>query len=170
MELKTLLQEQIEREYEYLSDQEVGSEEYNNSMKRLNTLEDKLADLKKAETEASIKEKQLEEERKKHEAEASMKEKQLEEERKKRESEAAMKEKQLAEEQAKRESEAAREEKQMEENRKDRKIKNIFEGIKLASGVIVPMIGLVAITAAEKEITFCGALRGYVNLFIPKKL
>lgn len=33
----------------------------------------------------------------------------------------------------------------------------------------IPVAGLVAITAVEKDITFTGALRDYTKLFLPKK-
>ncbi|MGN0246949.1 MAG: hypothetical protein ACI4DK_13425 [Lachnospiraceae bacterium] len=44
MNAKTLVNECIERERAYLSNQEVGSKEYNESLSRLNTLQDKLID------------------------------------------------------------------------------------------------------------------------------
>lgn len=47
MNAKTLLLEEIEREYRYLKGKDVGSEEYDKSMNRLNTLVDKLTDLEK---------------------------------------------------------------------------------------------------------------------------
>ena len=115
MQLRTLLCEDIERERKYLHEQEVGSEEYNDSLKRLGALEDKLFDLEKFESEAVDKERLLQEEK------------------------------------------------------KDKRNKNIIEGVKIACGVIVPVVGLIGITAQEKEITFCGALKDYVRLFIPKK-
>lgn len=116
MNLKTLLRDQIEREHAYLIDQAVGSEEYNASMQRLNTLEDKLVDLEHYE------------------------------------------------------ADAIRKDKQAEEEKKDRRIRNSIEITKVATGVALPLIGLVAITAFEKDDTFTSALKGYVNCFIPKKL
>lgn len=115
MELKTLLREDIEREHEFMHTHEVGSEEYNNSFKRLCELENKLFDLEKFESETASKNEQLKDEK------------------------------------------------------KDRTIKYVFEGVKIASGIVVPMIGLVCITAFEKNDTFTSALKGYVNCFIPKK-
>lgn len=115
MELKTLLCEDIERERNYLHGQEVGSEAYNESLKRLGALEDKLFDLEKLEFEAASKEKQLKDEK------------------------------------------------------KDRLTKNVIEGVKVVGGIVIPVIGLVWITATEKETTFCGALKDYTKLFIPKK-
>jgi hypothetical protein len=46
--LTKILKEQISREYDYLKEQDVGSDEYNASMKRLNELESKLADIQKS--------------------------------------------------------------------------------------------------------------------------
>jgi len=51
MDAKTLLVECIERERNYLLKQEVGSEKYNESLKRLNDLEGRLAELEKFEDE-----------------------------------------------------------------------------------------------------------------------
>lgn len=50
MKLRTLLEEQIEREREYLNHCEPGNEEYCKSTTRLNELEDKLAALEKHES------------------------------------------------------------------------------------------------------------------------
>jgi hypothetical protein len=116
MELRTLLSEQIERERDFIEDCEIGTEEYNDSLKRLGNLEDKLADLEKTEAEAE------------------------------------------------------RKEKQMREDKRDRFIKNIFEGTKVFFGVVTPFIGLIAITAFERNDTFTSALKGYVNCFLPKKM
>ena len=44
MNSKNLVNECIERERAYLSNQEVGNKEYNESLSRLNTLQDKLID------------------------------------------------------------------------------------------------------------------------------
>lgn len=52
---------------------------------------------------------------------------------------------------------------------KDRLIRNILEGVKVGSGIILPIIGLVAITAVEKDTTFTGSLREYTRYFLPKK-
>lgn len=51
MKSKEVLLEQMERERTYLNAQEVGTEEYNASMKRLLDYEEKLADLEKFENE-----------------------------------------------------------------------------------------------------------------------
>ena len=52
---------------------------------------------------------------------------------------------------------------------KDRLIRNILEGVKVGSGIILPIIGLVAITAVEKDTTFTGSLREYTRYFLPQK-
>ena len=52
---------------------------------------------------------------------------------------------------------------------KDRLIRNVLEGIKIGSGIVLPIIGLVAITAVEKDTTFTGSLREYTRYFLPKK-
>lgn len=105
MNTETLLRERIEREYAYQKEHEVGTDEYNASMSRLNVLEDKLADLENSKSEKN-----------------------------------------------------------------DRITKNILEGIKVVSSVALPIIGLVTITAFEKNDTFTSALKGYVNCFMPKKM
>lgn len=95
---KNLLMECIERENAYLADQEVGSEEYKASLKRLMDLE-----------------------------------------------------------------------KQMSESPKnDRVIRNVIEAVKVGGSIVLPIIGLVCITATEKEYTFTGALKDYTKLFLPK--
>ena len=48
--------------------------------------------------------------------------------------------------------------------------RTILESIKVGGSVILPLVGLVWITAAEKEITFTGALREYTKYFMPKKM
>jgi hypothetical protein len=115
MELKNLLQEDVNREHSYLCEQKVGSEEYNASLKRLGELESRLFDVIQLESESAAKEQQTKDEK------------------------------------------------------RDRKIKYIFEGIKTASGIIVPFVGLIGIMAFEKEQTFTSALRDYVKCFVPKK-
>lgn len=67
------------------------------------------------------------------------------------------------------ESESVRKDEQMNDEKKDKKVKNIIEGCKVVAGVVLPLVGLVCITATEKDTTFTGALRDYTRLFIPKK-
>lgn len=116
MELKNLLREDINREHAYLRDQEVGSDEYNASLKRLGELESKLFDLIQLEIESAAKEQQ------------------------------------------------------MKDEKRDRKFRTAIEIAKTASGVIMPLVGLVGIMAFEKEQTFTSALRDYVKCFVPKKV
>jgi hypothetical protein len=63
MDLKTLLKDEIEREYAYLCEQEVGSEDYVHSLQRLGGLEDKFVNLTQFETEDANKKAQLEDEK-----------------------------------------------------------------------------------------------------------
>lgn len=116
MDLKTVLREEMEREYDFLCEQEVGSEDYIQSLKRLGDIQDKLSAIEQFESESATKVMQLEDEK------------------------------------------------------KDRRHKNIIDIAKtILCGVIVPGVGLVCITATEKNTTFCGALKDYTKLFIPKK-
>jgi len=116
MNAKSLLTEQIVRERDFLAEQQVGTEEYNESLKRLISLEEKLAEVEQFE------------------------------------SDNVMKEKQMAEE------------------KKDRFNKNCIDiGKFVAGGIIMPIVGLVCITATEKDVTFTGALREYTRYFLPKK-
>lgn len=48
-------------------------------------------------------------------------------------------------------------------------VETSIEGVKVVSGVVLPLIGLVWITATEKDVTFTGALREYTKYFFPKK-
>lgn len=56
------------------------------------------------------------------------------------------------------------------EGKKDRTVKNVIEGVKVAGGIALPLVGYVAVTAFEKNETFTSALKGVVNCFIPKKM
>lgn len=67
------------------------------------------------------------------------------------------------------ESENARKDLQMKDEKKDRWFRNINDGVKTVSGIAVPIIGLVIITAFEKNETFTSAAKGIINCFIPKK-
>lgn len=68
------------------------------------------------------------------------------------------------------ESEGLRKDKQLEEEKKDRKHRTVNEYVKTASGIVLPVIGLVAITAFERNDSFTTSLRGFVNCFIPRKM
>ena len=103
--MKARLMELIEREKSHLAKQEVGSEEYCASLRRLMDLEKQLAELEVN-----------------------------------------------------------------EHDKKDKVVRNIYEGVKTASGIAIPLIGLVWITATEKETTFTGVLKEYTRYFLPKKM
>lgn len=45
----------------------------------------------------------------------------------------------------------------------------VTEAFKIGNAFVMPLIGLVWITASEKEITFTGALRDYTKCFLPGK-
>lgn len=116
MNAKTLLTEQIEREREFMASQAVGTEEYNESLKRLISIEEKLAEVEQFESDSEMKTIQ------------------------------------------------------MAEEKKDRFIKNCIDvGKFVIGGVVIPVVGLVCITATEKDVTFTGALKEYTRYFIPKK-
>jgi len=104
MNARAIVEEQIERERGYLNQQEVGTDEYNTSLKRLMELEEKLVDLDKV----------------KH-------------------------------------------------DKKDKIVGYVFDGSKIVSGIVVPVFGLVVITAQEREITYTSALKGLIGNFIPGK-
>ena len=106
MQSEKMILELIERERLYLNSCEVGTDEYNASLQRITTLEERLADLEK-----------------------------------------------------------------FKKDQTDRIVKNFIEAGKfIIGGVVVPVIGLVCITASEKDISFTGALKEYTRLFIPKKM
>lgn len=67
------------------------------------------------------------------------------------------------------EKEAAEKEQQAKIDKKDRLIRNVMEGVKIGSGIVLPVVGLIGITAAERDISFTGALREYTKYFLPKK-
>lgn len=60
MELKTLILEKRERELAYLERQAVGSDEYNESLERLNEIDKQLIEIDKVEADADVKIKQIE--------------------------------------------------------------------------------------------------------------
>lgn len=140
---KTLLLNLIEREQNYFDDQSPGDEEYVNSQKRLMNLKSQLTDLEKTETELKATEEKLE--ITKAELEISRGKLEL----------------------SKEELEVTKNVSVKEE--KDRLIRNILEGVKIGSGIVLPIIGLITITAVEKDITFTGSLREYTRYFLPKK-
>ena len=69
------------------------------------------------------------------------------------------------------EAENDRRNREMAENKKDRRVKNTLEGVKIiGGGIIMPCIGYVVVTAFEKDDSFTSALKKVVDCFIPKKL
>lgn len=68
------------------------------------------------------------------------------------------------------ETSAVQKEKELAERKKDQLTKNIIEGVKVGSGIVLPLIGYVVVVAFEKDDSFTSALKGVVNCFIPKKL
>lgn len=69
------------------------------------------------------------------------------------------------------EAENDRRNREMAENKKDRRVKNTLEGVKIiGGGIIMPCIGYVVVTAFEKDDSFTSALKKVVDCFIPKKM
>lgn len=84
--------------------------------------------------------------------------------------EADLKQIQLDDERERFNIELERKEKQSKVEKRDRVIGHVLDGVKfVTTSVIIPVVGLVWITAAEKEITFTGALREYTKCFLPKR-
>jgi hypothetical protein len=46
--------------------------------------------------------------------------------------------------------------------------KFVIKCVEVGSAIALPLIGLAAITNAEKGLTFTGALKGYAQMFVPK--
>ena len=112
-----LLTKQIEREQKYCDSQDVGTEEYEKSFKRLTVLRKELSDLEKSEAEN---------------------------ERRNRE---------------------------LADSKKDRIVKNTLEGIKIVgTGIIMPCIGYVVVTAFEKDDTFTSSLKRVIDCFVPRRM
>ena len=68
------------------------------------------------------------------------------------------------------EIEAERKQQEITDGKKSQIISHVLEGIKVVGGgIVLPLIGLVWITATEKESTFTGTLKDYTKYFLPKK-
>lgn len=67
------------------------------------------------------------------------------------------------------EVEAERKQQEITDTKHSQVIGNILEGVKVAGGIVLPLVGLVWITATEKDTTFTGALREYTKYFLPKR-
>lgn len=53
---------------------------------------------------------------------------------------------------------------------KDQKGKLVLEGVKVAGGIVLPVIGWVVITAFEREDTLTSSLKKTVDCFLPRRL
>ena len=84
--------------------------------------------------------------------------------------EANLKQQQIDAEKERFDIECERKQQQMEDEKKDRFVKNVLEEFKVGGAIVFPVIGLVWITAAEKDISFTGALREYTKYFLPRKI
>lgn len=67
-------------------------------------------------------------------------------------------------------SEIEKNEAEIDQSQKSRRMGVILEWAKIGANVALPLIGYVAIVAAEKDITFTGALRDVTKCFLPKKI
>lgn len=61
-------------------------------------------------------------------------------------------------------------EREKDDAKKARVIQTILECVKIGCNVTLPLIGYVVLVAAEKEITFTGALRDVTKCFLPKQM
>ena len=53
---------------------------------------------------------------------------------------------------------------------RDQKGRLVVEGVKVAGGIVLPVIGWVVITAFEREDTLTTSLKKTVDCFLPKRL
>ena len=69
------------------------------------------------------------------------------------------------------EAENERRNRELADTKKDRRVKNTLEGIKIiGGGIIMPCIGYVVVTAFEKNDSFTSSLKRVVDCFVPNKL
>lgn len=69
------------------------------------------------------------------------------------------------------EADNVRKEREMADCKKDRFAKNTIEVVKIVgTGIIMPCIGFVVVTAFEKDDSFTSSLKRVVEAFVPKKL
>ena len=69
------------------------------------------------------------------------------------------------------EAENERRNRELADAKKDRRVKNTLEGIKIiGGGIIMPAIGYVVVTAFEKDDSFTSSLKRVVDCFVPNKL
>ena len=57
-----------------------------------------------------------------------------------------------------------------EQSRKSRHMGTAIEWAKIVTNIVMPLIGLIAIIAAERDITFTGAFRDVTKCFLPKRI
>lgn len=69
------------------------------------------------------------------------------------------------------EADNERKNRELAETQKDHKTKNVIEVVKVVgTGVIMPCIGFVVVTAFEKDDSFTSSLKRVVEAFVPKKI
>ena len=69
------------------------------------------------------------------------------------------------------EAENERKVQEMTDAKKDRRVKNTIEAVKVVgTGIVMPCIGYVVVTAFEKDDSFTSALKSVVQCFVPKKM
>lgn len=56
-----------------------------------------------------------------------------------------------------------------EKEEKSARFNAVIKTVEVAAGIVLPIVGLVGITAKEEGISFTGALKGYAQMFVPKK-
>lgn len=69
----------------------------------------------------------------------------------------------------KNEAEIDRKNRELADAKKDRRVKNVLEGVKIVgTGIVMPCIGYVVVTAFEKDDSFTSSLKRVVDCFVPK--
>ena len=69
------------------------------------------------------------------------------------------------------EAENERRTQELAETKKDRRVKNTIEVVKfVGTGIVMPCIGFVVVTAFEKDDSFTSSLKRVVDCFIPKRM
>lgn len=152
MNIDTLLNAEIESEFEKLKDIKVGTDEYKTTVDGLVKLTDRAIEIEKLNVQAEEKEKARQEEQARVEFEQNLKQEQFEQTKAQAEDEAELKLK------------------QMEEDRKDRFIKNCISVAGIVLPVVVTIWGTKKSFEFEKEGTITTIMgRGFINKLLPKK-
>lgn len=69
----------------------------------------------------------------------------------------------------KNEAEIDRKNRELADTKKDRRVKNVIEVAKfVGTGIVMPCIGFVVVTAFEKDDSFTSSLKRVVDCFVPK--